>query len=461
MQPVRLRRAVAAALALPFFVTPRASASPAQDDHTKTFADYGLTLTFPAEFTALKDRKASGQVKGSWGASLSGANVSVVLYVLPNKEFGFAEPEDVSEIVLENMRESEGGDPSFGYEKTLLVPGPFGYAPYGAIGYGAVHKKDSTEIGGTLFVLGGLLKEHGYSLEVSATPALPEADAKVVLDFLKKGVVYKGDLRVAKWTDEEAKARWMSDAPEATHKKLEPILRTEHYLLLTNSAGGKEFGKKMEENYTAIKKTFPFDEVPGRKLLLLFVFRTPDEYYDFYSKVHKVTRKEAELSKGHASGDYYATWWEAPNDPVHIHEGTHQIFRNRLRLGGGGSWFQEGVAEYMSTKPNERNVSARLVKTGKHMPLAEFVKMKSLLYSSNNDDVKGSDQAHEMYLQAALFIEFLRESKWGKEKFQSAVHALGNAPRNNFSAIERAFRNVYGTDVGGVEAQWIAYCKTR
>jgi hypothetical protein len=437
------------------------SSAGALDPLVKDFPEYGLTLTFPAQLTELKDGPTkSDQLKGDWRAKLNGANITVLLYVAPSAEYGFTEPEDVSDIVLANMRDPGGGDPSFGYEKTLLVPGAFGFAPYAAIGYGPVHKKDSTEITGTLFVLGGLLKENGYSLEIHTKPALSGADARVILDFFKKGIAYKGDVRVSKWTDAEAKERWTRDAPEATHKKLEPIYRTEHYIILSNSSGAKDFGKKMEECYAAIKKVYPFEEVPGRKLMPVFLFRNADEYYDYFVKVAKTTKEQAMRSKGHAWRDYYATWFEATNDPVHIHEGTHQIFKNRLRLPGGGSWFQEGVAEYMSTRPNDRNVAARLVKTKKHVPLEELVQVQSLLFSAK-EDAKGGDAAGDQYKEAALFIEFLHESKWAKPKFQDAIHALGNAAANNVPSIDRAFNALYGKDIAGVEAQWIEYCKKR
>lgn len=462
---LRLVLVLAVLLEAPVFASssePSQASAAIQDERTKPFPDYGLTLTLPVEFTGLKDGPTKGeQVKGDWRVKLNGASLTILLYVAPIKDYGFSEPEDVSDIVLANMRDPNGGDPSFGYEKTLLAPGPFGFAPYGAIGYGPVHKKDSTETTGTMFVLGGLLKEYGYSLEVHAKPVLTEEDVKIVLEFLKKGVVYKGDVRVNKWTDAEAKARWVRDAPQATHKKLEPFLRTEHYIILTNSSGGKEFGKKMEECYAAIRAMYPFEEVPGRKLMPVFLFRTPDEYYDYFVKVAENTREQAERSKGHAWRDYYATWYEAPNDPVHIHEGTHQIFKNRLRLPGGGSWFQEGVAQYMSTKRNDRNVTARLVKNKKHLPLTDFIKVKSLLFSQPKGDIKGGDEAADQYMQAALFIEFLHESKWGKAKFQDGIRALGLAPPSNVQGVDRAFNAVYGTDIAGVETQWVEYCKTR
>ena len=95
-----------------------------------------------------------------------------------------------------------------------------------------------------------------------------------------------------------------------------------------------------------------------------------------------VTRDNAAKSKGHAWRDYYATYYDSPVDPVHIHEMTHQLFANRLHLNGGGSWFQEGVAEDICTSKNDRNVTASQVKKGRHVPLPEFVKIPSLLYSS-------------------------------------------------------------------------------
>ncbi len=111
----------------------------------------------------------------------------------------------------------------------------------------------------------------------------------------------------------------------------------------------------MEENYEEITRIFPYEDVKGRRLMPVFLFRTPDQYYDYYAAIANQSREHVSKSKGHAWRDYYATWYEAPGDPVHIHECTHQIFKNRLRLNGGGSWFQEGMAEYIETKENERN----------------------------------------------------------------------------------------------------------
>ncbi len=432
-----------------------------QDPRVQSLPAYGLTITLPAQLTELQ-KKASrnAEMKGCWTGKLEETSVEITLYVLADEKFGFTEPDDVTEIVLENVRDPKKGDPAFWFEKTQLVVGPFGWAGYGSIGWGALHDQDGTKVEGTLLVLDGLLEKNGYSLEVVAQPALTDAQSKAVLDFFRTGVVYKGSMRNPKWTDDEARERWIRDAPKATHVKLEKPIRTEHYVVLTNSSGGKKFAEAMEKSYGLIRKTYPFDDVAGTKLMPVFLFRTPDEYYEYYSKIANITLEAARRSKGHSWRDYYATWYEAPNDPVHIHEATHQIFSNRLHLGGGGSWFQEGVAEYMSTTANDRNPSASEVKKRKHVPLADLVEMKSLLYSASKDDPKG-DASSGNYHEAALLIEFLRESKGLKDRFPDFLRTVGRVPRSETSVIERAVRAVYGTDLKGLENQWVEYCKKR
>jgi hypothetical protein len=145
---------------------------------------------------------------------------------------------------------------------------------------------------------------------------------------------------------------------------------------------------------------------------------------------------------------------------VHIHEATHQIFGNRLRLRGGGSWFQEGVAEYMSTSDNDRNTAARTVKRERQLPLAEFVVIQSLLFSSKEDAKSGAD-ASSQYELAAFLIEFLRESKFSKDKFPAWLRAVGRTPRNDVAAIEAATRETLGVSLAELEAEWVEYATKR
>jgi len=229
---------------------------------------------------------------------------------------------------------------------------------------------------------------------------------------------------------------------------------------MTNSSGGDKFSKQMELNYAIIQKVYPFPEVPGRRLMPVFLFQDPEEYFAFCVKQFEWGLDEARKSKGVASGDFYATWYEAPQDPVHIHEATHQIFANRLELRGAGSWFQEGVAEYIETKPNERNDAARRVKDGDHTPLREFMRLESLLMSSE-DDKSGDSAAGLHYKQAALLIEFLRDSKFGKDKFLEWLHAMGNTPDNDLPAIEAVFQRTYGVSIAQLDEALVKYCQKR
>jgi hypothetical protein len=428
----------------------------------QVFPDLGLTIQ-PPPLEGLKfENHDQGQLRGTWTGTLGAVHVEVALFLLPNTEFGFSEATDVVSIVLDNLRDPKHkGDPSFQWETKKLVPGAYGFAPYAQIASGPI--RENTKVVGTRYVMGGLLKDSGYSVEIDARPVPGDTQGKSIATWLEKGIAYAGETRNAKWTDAEAKARWEKFSPPKAVKKFDPALRTAHYIILSdtgNPGTTKKFGEQMEICYAAIKKMYPFDEVVGQSLMPVFLFRDKGEYSEYYSKIAGIPIEQADKSKGHAWKDYYATYFDANTDPVHIHEGTHQIFANRLALQGGGSWFQEGVAEYICTIKNNRNVIASKVKKGKHVPLVDMMKTQSLLYSAK-EDVSGEDQAENGYTEAALFIEFLRESKWGAPKFLDFIHAVGMTPANDVTAIERAIKGVYGVDLKELEEKWVDYCKKR
>jgi hypothetical protein len=456
-----------ASLCLPALAQKKEAPAPAKPGPavSKEFPDLGLTVTLPASFTEVKELPVgnSGQLRQRWSAKLGSADLDIQVYALAlGAEFQFEEPEDVMDLVLDNLRDPKHGDPNYSFEDQHLVAGKFGVCPYASLARGAVRGSDGTQELATRFMLGGMLEKFGYTVELVASPKPGPEGEKEIVHFLETGIAYKGAVRDSKWSDAEVKARWAKDAPDKLAAKPADlkIIRTAHYVVMTDSSGGKSFAEQMEKNYEAIKKVYPFDDVAGRLLMPVFLFKTPDEYYEYYAKQFESTEEEARKSKGVASGDWYATWYESPGDLVHIHEGTHQIFHDRLRLPGGGSWFQEGVAEFMSSTRNDRNVAASSVRKGKHTALVDFIKIKSLLWSAA-EDKKGGDEAASHYDLAALLIEFLHESKFGKDKFQDFVHTVGLVPRNSPAAIERAVQAVYGTDLAGLDKQWVEYCKAR
>ena len=439
------------------------AAAPALVGLDQRFAELGITLHFPGEMhVAVSAVPPSGLVRGSWNGKLGTSDLQLLFTLVHRGDAGLAEPSDVIGLVGDALADkSQGGDPDFHFDDVSYLPGHYGYASYAVLARSSKPGATGARAESQAFYLGGLLETQGYVLEIHAKPGLPDVDAAIVRDFLAKGVVCDGKQRDWKWTDAEALQRWKESVPDADKKKFEDPLRTAHYIILTDSSGGKAFAKKMEDCYAAIDKVYPFPEVAERRLMPVFLFRTNDEYYAFFARSFGATVDDARRSAGVSAGDFYSTWYEAPGDPVHVHEATHQIFRNRLGLGGGGSWFQEGVAEYMSTKDNERGAAAHAVKKGKHVPIPDLVKIQSLLFSAPKDNKSGDDAAANQYQEAALIVEFLRQSKFGKDKFQDYIHAVGSVPANDVPAITAAVKRVYGVDLAGLEVQHENYCKTR
>ena len=421
--------------------------------------DPGLTLELPDLQGLARNDRPGGDLVGLWVGRLGGSEVQIQVASLDRAKFRVSEPEDVL-AVIEEYHAERCKQIGFGLELGArdAIEGKFGHVPYAALVRADLRR--GTAVDGRLWLMAGMTEQRAWAIAVEALPQLDEAGAKTIEDFLGKGVTCIGQPRNWQWTDAEARARWAEFAPEDAIDKFEKPVRTKHYIVLTNSFSGAKFGEKMEECYETIQKIFPFPEVPGRRLMPVFLFRGPDQYYAYYSKIAGIPLDKAKRSAGHAWRDYYATWYEAPQDPVHIHEATHQIFENRLFLGGGGSWFQEGVAEYVETRDNDRNNAARLVKKERHTKLAEFVAIESLLMSAE-EDVKGGNEAGDHYKQAALLIEFLRESKFGKERFPAFVSAVGRVPRNDVPAIEAAVKSTYGCTLAELEMQWVEYCKKR
>ena len=418
------------------------------------FPEDQLEITLPKGFVVgAEQAPPGGMMLHRWATTIGAYRVDFSLVVVPRAQWGLQDPFDVMENLAYN-RQAEPGGESFRFEEEMIFEGPFGAMPFASVATAA--KWNVTERIGTEFFLGGLTADKGYSIRLQCQPAADKPTRAAILKFFREGVVYVGEVENPLWTKEEALARWEKDRPRAFGGELK-IVRTKHYIIFTNSSSDKLFAKKMEEYYDAIQATFPFPEVKGRKLMPVFLFRTGEEYFEYYATIAQISKQVAAKSKGHAWRDYYATYYDSPVDPVHIHEATHQIFSNRLKLGGGGSWFQEGVAEYMSTQPNERKGYARnAAKHAGQTPFQEFVLIPSLLQSAGKS-ATGEDMAQNHYLQAASIIDFARNSKFGKKKFDDFLQTMGSQRFADLDTIEAAMQRVYGIDLAGFEAEWVKY----
>lgn len=437
---------------------PTVSFTAAQD-----WSGHGLSLSLEAlgEFTA-----AGGQVEyreGNWTGVVESSTVRVELYVIPREKFDLNEPSDLvdlTEISRANF-DRRAKRPPFAFDTTEPRPGAYGFIPFGWLGFAV--KQEQTKIIGSFWCLGGILPEHGYSLEIEVAPPLNDAGKKRLERFLAEGITYDGVVSDPRWSDEEIEARWQRQAPD---KVLEDskllVVRTKHYVIMTNLKKGtaRGFGKKIDEAYEAIREIYPFEDIEGQRLLPIFYFVTSEQYHRWYVKNLGGDMEGARRSGGVSSGDVYSTYHQATNAPVHIHEATHQVFGNRLRLGGGGSWFQEGVAEYMSSAANELGLMKGLVKRDKHVPLKKFFTIESMLYSAEADRKTGGSESGDNYMQAAAVVEFVRHGKY-KDKFQEYVHAIGRVPPRDLPSIERELRRLFGVDADGFNDAFKEYWKKR
>lgn len=431
-----------------------------QEEHVYRVDEVSLTIDL-SDLKLVKEQAVDEQYEGarSWKAKFGKHRIELSVWLYANRQDRLETPEDLLDLVEWNFeRNAKKADRTqtkradTGFDSTYYTPGEYGYIPYAMLG----EKLMGGEKAHHYICMAGLARRQSYLIEIETRKPLDEEAMAAMLDFLRDNVRYDGEVQVRTWKDEEIEERWKKDGPEGQEKKLE-FYRTEHFVILTNSSGKKKFAKELEKSYKLIRAAFPFEERKELRLLPIFLFRTPQNYYDFCVKSIGWTEKQAKASKGVAYRDFYATWYEAPKDPVHIHEVTHQLFRNRLHLSGGGSWFQEGVAEFMCSSSTELKEFKRLAKKKRHVKLREFFTVRSLLGSNSGRRKDGSSASHEAYTQAGCIIEFVHEAKAYKGKFQEFVHAMGAVPRSNLERIEEALRGVYGVSIEKFEEDFLKY----
>ena len=270
---------------------------------------------------------------------------------------------------------------------------------------------------------------------------------RVVLTYESPDVAFDDP----QWSDEMVEAR-IAESFDPEWGEVE-VLRSEHYIVFTNSSAGDRYLETMEDIYSRFQAVFPFEEPRAAPLMPVFLFKTNDHYYAFYSKIAGISLAEARKSAGHAWRDYYATYYQSPKDPVNYHEGAHQLVKERLRAGGGGSWFQEGMAVYFegTVFPGEDPAKGMKgeVKSGRHTPFELFFTLRSLLYSSTND--ADPSLGTRRYQQAGALIKFLKEGPQA-ELWPTLLDQL----RDGEPWVD-IFGQTYGLSIADLEAAFVEY----
>ncbi len=407
----------------------------------------------------------SGQQRGQWRGKYGGVDVSFSLAALTVEDgFDLSAPSEIAMIVANNRGNAlrkKGG--SYAYEISKPLEGKFGYVPFGWL---AAHDTNTgTKKDGYDILIGGVTKAGAYFLDMKIKTRFSDKEWAEFEEWACGVFTYTGEVMDPNWTESEEEARWDRSMPDSIEgNSNNHVLRTKYYIIFTNVGKStvRSFGKKVDENYEKVRSVYPFEDLPGQQLLPIFYFVNKSEYIDWCVLNISWTAKQAEQSGGVASGDAYSTYHQAANASVHIHEQTHQIFRNRLHLSGGGSWFQEGVAEYICSKQSELNEVKQRAKDGKTQPFEELFTVPSLLMSAGGASRKeGGSVAGGAYTQAASVIEFVKHSKYGKDKFLEWLHAMGSVGRGDLPAIKRGISKVYGATLEEFEAEYIKYWSKR
>jgi hypothetical protein len=189
--------------------------------------------------------------------------------------------------------------------------------------------------------------------------------------------------------------------------------------------------------------------------LPVYIFQNSALYFDFCVRFSGFTKEEAEKTGGHGSAAYFATFYQAPEAPVVVHELTHSIY---ARTSGvhGGSWFQEGVAMYVENAWQKRSIAetvAPLLRSGQFVHLKEFVALK-VLFMEN--DVKGGPKtAARLYDQAGAFYEFLVRGP-AAGYAGPALKALATTPCDDAQRPTLVAR-LFGRSIEALEQEWLAW----
>lgn len=243
------------------------------------------------------------------------------------------------------------------------------------------------------------------------------------------------------------------------------IVRSHHYIIFSTASGANRLAKSMETIYESFAKTYPFEEPGDEVLMPVFLLKDHNQYTEWSMRVTGWSREQAARSAGHASRDYFATYFTGGANAVIYHEAGHQLVANRLYLRGGGSWFQEGMAVYFEDRWKKSkglsSVASGMIKSDRYTPFRELFEVKSLLHTEGNS--KRESKSGQRYTQSGTIIYFLAVGPL-KEDFGKMLDALRSYRRSRDRETEVAetmwdkiFREAYGLDVDGVEAAWKKY----
>lgn len=204
------------------------------------------------------------QIVDAWNGKLAdGTVVDVFFWLLGPDPVANQEP---SGLILQFLAVR----PKYVLKKQVLVGGAYGYAPCLALAT-AVEGDRATVVYGF-----GAFETGGYAVEIDWHGAMTDADREKLAQAVSRGIKYEGKPWDPKWSAAEMAERWRLATGD--NQPPDKIIRTAHYVVMTDSRAGQTFAEKVEENYKAIFAHYPFEDHPCDRLMPVFVMRDKGGY---------------------------------------------------------------------------------------------------------------------------------------------------------------------------------------
>jgi hypothetical protein len=435
-------------------------------DETVEYPEIGLKIRLPKLDSLDRQESSTKGCKGSWIGRLGSSEIRILFHVPQGPEYEFAEAEDVVESWRNQMLDPEthGSDKSkfefsFGGVRTLAEP--CGYAPILALVQSDSKLKDDPSHKAWLLIAGGLLADGAWSIRIEADPAPSPAEVQDLTRWMETCVTYEGKVRDPRWSDQDAQAFFKAQAPESLHKHLQTPVRTEHFIVLTDSTSFGTYVKKLEGKYATIRKALPFEEIAGRRLLPVLLFRTDAEFQAYYRCVYKMEPK-AEVKVGSFVVHHcMVTSCENRDDYEDLFDLTKLVLIDRVRAWGGDRWFKDGLCEYVASKPKERAMTVTSVKMGAFTPIEKLMDDRAWDELDQTAVRRGLTGESDYWEQSAMWIEFLRDGGWPGDSFPRLLATVGGLRRGDQAGVKAAVQSIYGMDLKSLQRRWLEYFAKR
>lgn len=360
-------------------------------------------------------------------------------------------PHHVLNVVQSEIRKTE---PDFFFPLRMGLDSDAGRVSFLVAGIDNPPRGDKTSR--SLLAFGGVTHTAKIAIEVRSVGYRTQKELRALTSWIAGALSYDGERRDPEWTDAEIQELWESVAPDHVIDDL-VVERTEHYVILTNATIARDFSETMEGCYELIEDVFPAEERKGYRLLPVVIFRTKFQYVESYLKVNEgTTRKQANRTGGSCEGEYYLTYHGRNAVSKHIYLATQQYVTNRHWLTVGGVWFRVGVGEYLEEVALEREGYDKEIDKSEYVPLEEFMLLSTFALTT-----EGRSASKGRYDQAAGLVRFLVESRFGKRRYVDFLKRAGNASRINRVHLERILREVFDTDIAGLEEEFLEFWQER